>query len=88
MNTLVSHNTQKRKLFLLTSGNPEYTKNIDPSITCIHYPLPSLKLSITSIIKFFPAIIFIGKLLKKHNIDLIHSNTVRSHMIASIAAKI
>lgn len=70
---------------LYTSGNPEYTKRVPKNVQVIQGPLPSLKLNPTGIFAYLKSIIRLGQVLKRYQVEAVHSNTVRGHMIASPA---
>lgn len=80
-------NQEKFDIHLLFSGNPDYQKIINKHIKEYVYPLPKLKNKFFKYFHLFKSAWLVRTIVKKEKIDLIQTNTIRTHIIAAVAKK-
>ncbi len=81
-------NTEEFKLNLLFSGNQNYQKKIKKKINEYAYPLPKIKSGFFKYWNLIKSVWLIRTIVKREKIDLIQTNTIRTHILAALAKKI
>jgi len=86
---LINHlDTEKFEINLLFSGNPDYQKKIKRCIKEYTYSLPKIKNGILKYWNLVKSVWLIRTIVKREKIELIQSNTIRTHVIVALAKKI
>jgi len=72
------------EIHLASSNHPEYLKRITPQITTHLFNPPSLNpLNFKSYLNFYKSIQSLKQIVRDSKVDIIHSNTIRTHLISS-----
>ncbi|MBU2524731.1 glycosyltransferase family 4 protein [Patescibacteria group bacterium] len=88
--TEIANELAKRhfEVHLATNGLPSYIEKLDPKIRIHKVKMKRLKtISPFTFLRLFSAFYSLQKIIRQEKIDIIQSNSIRSHIVATLASK-